>query len=246
MDKTLFQKAIENVNAGIIPKNGIGTLSEKTLHAVLKNYFEPYSGSQEIKIGGFIADIVGENGIIEIQTRAFDKLRKKLECFLEAAPVTVVYPVAFNKWLVWINNETGEMSERRRSPKKGSPYEIFSELYKIKHLLLNGNLRFCIVMLDIVEYRNLDGYSKNKKKGSSRSERIPTDIIDEIYIDSVYNYNKLIPEQLPVEFTASDFKKAAKISLSTAQTALNVLKHVGAVEHIGKSGRAFLYKKSAH
>ena len=63
------------------------------MHAALKSYYEPDFESREVKVGGFVADIVGENGIIEIQTRGFDRLGRKLDAFLEAVRVTVVYPV---------------------------------------------------------------------------------------------------------------------------------------------------------
>ena len=36
---------------------GIGTLSEKTIHAVLKNYYEPNIDYHEVVIGKFVADI---------------------------------------------------------------------------------------------------------------------------------------------------------------------------------------------
>ena len=61
---------------------GIGTLGEKTLHAVLKNYFEPNAANHEIKVGGFVADIVNDKGVTEIQTRSFDRLKRKLSTFL--------------------------------------------------------------------------------------------------------------------------------------------------------------------
>ena len=83
MNKHNFQDACDFVIGKDREKMGIGTLSEKTLHAVLKQYFAPNINDQEIKIGRFVADIVGENGIIEIQTQGFDKLRDKLAEFLD-------------------------------------------------------------------------------------------------------------------------------------------------------------------
>ena len=53
-------------------KKGIGTLGEKTLHAVLKHYFEPDSSFHEIRCGTFFADIFNAEGITEIQTRSFN------------------------------------------------------------------------------------------------------------------------------------------------------------------------------
>ena len=60
----------------------IGEYQEKSIHNMLKNYFEPDLSSQEVKIGNFIADIYNEEGIIEIQTRNFYKLKEKLQVFL--------------------------------------------------------------------------------------------------------------------------------------------------------------------
>lgn len=117
------------------------------------------------------------------------------------------------------------------------------ELYKIKPLLTHPNLKLCIVMLDMTEYRNLDGWSGDKKKGSSRYERIPNDIVDEIHIDSAADYIKLIPLNLPENFTSKDFQKESGLNLHNAQTALNVLKYVGGVYQTGRQGNSLIYKK---
>lgn len=241
MDRMLFSQACDKIINNERERSGIGTLSEKTLHAVLKNYFEPYADNHEIKLSNYVADIVGENGIVEIQTRSFDKLRKKLASFLEVSTVTVVYPIASTKWIIWLDETTGEFTNKRKSPKKGSMYESFFELYKIKSLLTHENFRLCLVLIDIEEYRLLNGWSTDKKKGSSRYERIPTNLIDEIYINDITEYKQLIPQGLPEQFTAKDFKTASKLTLSRSQTALNVLNHIGAIKRIGKQGRAFLY-----
>ena len=82
-----------------------------------------------------MADIVGENGVIEIQTRQFNKLLKKLEAFLDYCDVTVVYPIPAVKYVRWIDTETGELSEKHKSPRKYTIYEVMPELYKIKYTL---------------------------------------------------------------------------------------------------------------
>lgn len=243
MDKELFKQACHKVvhNKERYLSKGIGTLGEKTLHSVLKNYFEPDENNHESKISSFVADIVTGDGIIEIQTRQFMKLRKKLAHFLTQANVTIVYPIAKTKWLIWIDESTGEITKKRKSPKTGRPYEIFYELYQIKNMLCNANLRICIVLLDLEEYRYLNGWSENKKKGSTRYDRIPVDIAEEVYINSPDDYIKLIPEELKAEFTSKEFMKATGLTLSSAQTALNVLHSVGAVVRTGKSGNSYVY-----
>jgi len=242
MDKQLFSIKLDESLGQTLEGGGIGTLGEKTVHSLLKNYYCPDSAKQEIKVGSFVADICTEDGIIEIQTRGFNKLRKKLAAFLQLAPVTIVYPVHNIKWIRWVNPQSGEISPPRKSPKPGTPYLIFQELFWIKDFLLDPNLRLKIVMMNLEEYRLLNGWSKDKKKGSTRSDRIPTELVQEISISCPEDYRQLIPIGLPEEFTSLDFKKASGLSRSASQTALNLLFHVGVVDRIGKKGKSYLYK----
>ncbi len=244
MDKQLFVQACDEVIGQQQGLNGIGTLGEKTVHSVLKCYLSPNHLNHEIKVGGFVADICTGSEIIEVQTRQFNKLRKKLQLFLTFAPVTIVYPIPRTKWIRWVNPQTGEISPRRKSPKQGVPYSIFPELYRIKDFLTNPNLRLKIVMMDLEEYRFLDGWSADKKKGSTRSDRIPTELVDELDIQGTEGYQLLIPDSLDYEFTSRDYKKASGQSLQVSRTALHVLNYIGAIERTGKKGNTLIYRRT--
>lgn len=239
-----FAKACDKVIHTVHEENGIGTLSEKTVHSVLKNYLEPDTSFHEVKTGRYYADIRTPEGIIEIQTRQFNKLRSKLEAFLPEYSVTVVYPIPHIKYLRWVDIQSGEISKAHKSPKKGVFQSAFYELYKIKPFLTHPNFHLLLLLIDLEEYRFLNGWSKDRKKGSSRSDRIPTALYAEEAIHSVSDYKKLIPDDMPDPFTTKDYAKAARISLTVAQTAVNVLHHVGAVARIGKNGRAYIYRRS--
>ena len=243
MDKLKFSYACDKIINIDRAKNGIGTLGEKTLHAVLKNYFEKNENNHEIKIGSYVSDIKNDAGIIEIQTGNFDKLRKKLKLFLETDNVTVVFPIAEIKWLLWINEEMGEVTKKRKSPRRGKIYDIFYELYKIKDYLKNPKLKLCIVMLELHEYRYLNGWSEDKKKGSHRCDRIPIDILDEIYIDNIKDYEKFLPEAAGFKFpfTAKDYKTYTGVSIKYSQTALNILSSLGVIHKVSKLKNAVLY-----
>jgi hypothetical protein len=172
---------------------------------MLKYCIEPDEVLHEKKVEGFVADIMRGDEIIEIQTRDFSKLRRKLECFLMHYKVTIIYPVAYTKWLAWIDTETGETSQKRKSPKKGTPYEVFFELYKIKDFLSHPNLSFCIMLMTIEEYKLLNGWSEVKKRGACRMDRVPIEMIEELHIVSLKDYAKLIPTTLSRLFTSKDF-----------------------------------------
>lgn len=223
----------------------IGTYMERSLHAALKQYFEPDTALHEVRYKGYIADILNRDGVTEIQTRAFDRLRKKLPAFLEDTHVTLVYPAVRQKWLIWVDPETGEATNKRRSPKTGTPYGIFPELYKIKPLLLHENLRLCIIMVDLEEYRSLTGWSADRKRGSTRIERMPVGFGETLVMDTVADYRQLVPETLVEPFTTADYALAAKLSPKAAQCAVNVLRHTGTIERCDKRGNAYLYRRIA-
>lgn len=244
MNKERFYNSLETVLTGKHIRAGIGTYGEKTVHSVLKNYFEPYSDGHEQKIGGYVADIVGKDGIIEIQTASFERLRKKLEAFLSVSRVTIVYPIPRNKWIIPIDPETGVQGKKRKSPKTGSPYDIFPELYKIKPFLSHENFRLCIIMMDVEEYRRppeTDGLKRGKRRGYVRYDRIPTELVEEIHINCTADWAYFIPCGLKDKFTSKDFGMLSGIDAKRASYVLNVLTATGIVEIAEKIGRSYLY-----
>ena len=247
MDRQRFYEARSKVLNGEHVRAGIGTYGEKTVHAVLKNYFEPFADSHESRVGGFVADIVGEDGIIEIQTGDFARLRKKLEACLAVSRVTVVYPIARQKWIIPIDPETGEQGRKRKSPAKGKPLDVFPELYRIKQFLSHENFRLCIVMLDVEEYRRppeTEGLKRGRRRGYVRYDRIPLELVDEIHINCLRDWGYFIPNGLPEEFTSADLGLLSGAGMSYASYMLNVLTAAGAVKRVGKKGNSFLYRLS--
>lgn len=236
-----FRAACDKVIGRDHSDNGIGTLGEKTVHAVLKEFYEPDRDYHEVALSGYVADICNADGIIEIQTANFNKLRQKLAVFLNLYPVTVVYPMPFNKWISWIDPVTGETTKKRKAPKQWSAYYAFYELYKIKDFLCNPNLRIKIVLMDIEEYRLLNGWNETKKRGSTRYDRIPLGIRSEVVIEQPEDYLQFVPYELEEGFDAKTFAKAAHVDTDTARKVLNILFYVGAVKRMGKKGNSYLY-----
>ena len=216
IDTERFERARGRVIGIERQRLGIGTLSEKTVHAVLKNYYAPDEDMHEI--------------------------RRKLAAFLPLYPVTIVYPIPHVKWLHWMDEETGEISPGRKSPKKGNAYQAFIELYKIRPFLKDPNLRLRLDLIDMEEYRLLNGWSRDKKKGSDRFDRIPLTFVEEVRVDRREDYMQFIPYEIPEEFTAKDFAACAKIPVRLAQTVLLLLTDLLIVERIGKQGRSYLYR----
>ena len=216
---TLNREAFEQAKLKVLLKqndpHGFGTLQEKTVHAVMKLYYEPDEDYHEVPIEGYIADIY---------------------------PVTVVYPIPHYKWVIWMEEETGELSKKHKSPVTGNVYHAFPELYRIKQFLGHPNLSFAFTLLDIDEYRLLNGWSKNRKRGSSRYDRMPLALADEVRIDCAADFLQLVPYELQEPFTVKEFAQAAGIHRDLAGSTLPLLTYMQLLARAGKRGREYLYE----
>lgn len=246
MDRLAFHEACDKVMNTKRERNSIGTLSEKTTHAVLKFYYEPHSQNHEVKLANFVADIVGEQGVIEIQTASFGAMKKKLTAFLEVTSVTVVYPIIRNKWLCWVDNETQTVIRKRKSPKSCVPFSIFFELYRIRTLLTNPNLTFVLPVIDVNELRFMVEGAKSSRKQVIYSDRIPIELVDELQICSLSDYYGLLPNKLPSPFTVKELSKLSGVPPNVAQAATSVLRDLGIIKLVGKQNQINLYEKEGN
>ena len=221
-------------------QNGIGTLSEKTLHAFIKHFIEPNETYHEIKLENYVVDIFDGHKITEIQTRQFFKLIPKLDKLLDTYPITIVYPIPYIKHLSWIDLETGEVSKPRKSPKKGHPVDSVTELYALRNYLNHPNLTIHLLFFNLLETRYLNGWSFDKKKGSHRADRRPSEYIKSVILNAKDDYKILLPNTLESTITTQTLKKDLNISPKKATLCINVLNTMNCIEYVGKDGR---YKK---
>ena len=212
-----FLKARDKILGSSRYRKGIGTLGEKTLHAVLKEFYEPDADSQEVKIGSYVADIVGEND------------------------VTVVYPVARVKYLSWLDEETGELSKPRKSPKSPDEFSVFRELYSLRKFINHPHFHFVVCFLEVLEIKSLNGWSKDKKRGAVRFDRIPQKLLGELCLYSREDYRQFVPVRVEKDFTSAEFALAIGKSRETARELLYVLEAAELVLRTGKKGNNILY-----
>ena len=241
----LARKRIENGNT-------IGILGEKSMHSILKAFVTTDDDSYEIPIRSikdeasdrkFVADILENGHIYEIQTGGFYPLIPKLRYYLEHTvyDVTVIHPLPGIRYKVWIDPESGEVVERKKSTTKGRAEDALKELFWIREFLSSPRLHVKLLILEEEEYRYLDGWSKDKKRGSNRCERVPVALLGEAALDSPSDYLEFLMPELPTEFTASEFGALFGFRGKTVYSALKVFLSLGIFREIGKRGRSILY-----
>ncbi|MDR2532834.1 MAG: HAD family hydrolase [Oscillospiraceae bacterium] len=237
-DKTRFASALEKAEKSKITV--IGTLNEKLTHAALKNYFSVNS-DREVKIGSYYADAAGENGIYEIQTAGWDKLKVKLDVFLEASHVTVVYPFEQRVHNAYIDENTGELLKKSPIRNNKDMTRFFLELYRIKGFLTHPNLTICIAGLEIEKFFYVSD-EKNLRKRNQKKHKKPLSLLSEVYLNSPEDYRMFLPDDLPEKFTRQEFIKLSK--KCNDSIILEILEYMSVINKIGKKGREFIYSVS--
>ena len=222
---------------------GIGTLTERLTHRVLKYYFDPDPAHHEIETMGHIADILNDDGVTEIQTRAISRLCPKLDTFLRSYPVTVVLPIPVRRTLCWIDESTGEITKPRAVPRRGRPSDALYELSGIRRFIGNPALTVLVVLFNAADCKLLNGTGADRKHGAHRLERTPTQLLDVITLRTPSDYSALIPTDLPPEFTAAEWSKATNLKGRRAYYSLKLLCDLGVLTRRAER-RAYIYSHS--
>lgn len=246
MDNELFELAVEAA-LKIPPKDVIGTKSEHYVHSALKYLFQPIGELHEQKIDGFICDATDaeHNEIFEIQTKAFNRLKKKLSVLLPSHPVTVIYPVTVQKRIITVYEKSGEATVRL-SPKKQTFDDIFAELCKIRELVASENLKIKLALIKVDERRAF-GCEKSERRAYQKPlsvTRIPMELIEIKSLTYPNDYVSLLPYSLPDGFCSAELAKELGISKRNASYLLLLLTELKIVHRISKTKKGFLYERA--
>jgi len=221
--------------------NGIGTRKEKSLHAELKRRYAGDNGFTEISIDSFVCDAIREDGeIVEVQTGSFAPLIPKVTALAKKARVRIVHPVAASRTIETYSPE-GALLRSRKSPKRGSYWDLFAALVYAPHLARTPGIAIEVALVEDAETRVEDGRGSWRRKGVSIVDRRLTAVRQTYLFSTIDDYARLLPETLPTPFSASDLAKAAGITPVLARKSLYVLARLGVAEAAGKRGNAKLF-----
>lgn len=220
-------------------KPTIGTLSEKGLHADLKDFLVEPGDEIEKPIEGFVADIFRDGLIIEIQTQNFGAMRKKLSHLLEYYPVHLVHPIAVERTIIRQDMKGREVN-RRKSPKIGRPIDIFEELVYIRDLVMHPNLTFEILMTREEAIRRQDP-KRRRWNGWYVHDRRLVEVVDRIPLASHRDFMKLLPDDLDVPFTNSELARKLGCRHRHAGNITYTMRRMGMLREVGKRGNSILY-----
>jgi hypothetical protein len=220
----------------------IGTRRESGLHRALKFRYCGENGRTEQVLGDYVCDGLTESGeIIEVQTGSFGPLKDKAEKLAAQGPLRIVHPVIITKYIETYD-AGGTLIRRRKSPRRGGPWDLFRSLLYAPELPLLRGLTIELALIDVLEKRVQDGRGSWRRRGTSIAGRDLAGWHDSIILKKPRDYCRFIPPALVRGFTAAALAEGAEISTELARKTLYVLNRIGVVERTGKEGRAFTYR----
>ena len=223
----------------------VGVLNEKPLHASLKEWYAQPGDLLESSVDGFVVDIVRGPLLIEIQTRNFAAIRRKLTELTVRHPVLLVYPIALEKWIVRLAEDGDTELSRRRSPKRGAVEHLFEELISFPGLLLNPNFSVELLFIQEEETRRLDPIRGWRRNGWVTHERKLLGVMGRRLLSRPSDISALLPSTLRQPFTTSDLALAIAKPRALAQKMVYCLRLNGCIAQTGRIGNAILYSRGS-
>lgn len=220
----------------------IGILREGPLHASLKRWYAKPGDLIEVPVDGFVIDLVRGDLLIEVQTRGFSSMKRKVTTLLDGGHrVRIVHPIPATKRIVKLTDD-GEILSRRLSPKRGDLTDVFSELVSIPDLLTNPHLEIEVVMTDVEELRRHTPGRAWRRKGWMVEERRLNEVVGTLLISNNDDLAALLPAGLSDTFTTADLANKLGRPRRTAQQMAYCLRIAEVIEAVGKRGNAVEYR----
>ena len=219
----------------------IGTLKESSLHASLKQIYKEPGDMVEKSIGKYVIDIVRQNLLIEVQTKNFSAIRRKLENLLKNNRVLLIHPVIKDKWISYLKPNDVSLNQKRKSPQHGSFFNIFKELIYIPDLLSNWNLIIEVLLIQVEEIRIKDNKGSWRRNGSSIYDHKLLKILDRRIISNPKQLLRLIPLGLEKPFTNRTLSESLNISIRLAQMITYTLRKMNLLIVVGKKSNSYLF-----
>lgn len=223
------------------PGHLIGTLGERSLHAQLKTYYAKPGDLLEEKVAEYWVDIRRGESILEIQTGNFSGMKRKLEALLPTRPVHVIHPVAVEKWITKMAKDNLTLISRRKSPKRGSLYDLFDELVYFPHFIGDPNFTVEVALVKEEEFRCEDGLGSWRRRGTSIRDHILLDVTSQVTFARARDFLQVLPPGWTGPSTNKELAAVLKQPAFRIARMTYCLLRMGLLRLEGKRGRSLLY-----
>lgn len=220
-------------------------MTEYSLHSDIKHWYKAPEDKLEVKLNGYIIDVLRNKLLIEIQTRNFSAIKKKITKLLHNNnQVRLVYPVAKLKWIVHVS-QSGELVGRRKSPKKGKLTDLFYELVHAPKLIRDKNFSLEVLFIEEEEVRCIDGKGSWRRRGVSVKDRKLLNVFGRIVLEDSEDFLNFLPPELERPFTNKLLASKMGTSVNLAQKITYCLRKMEVISVVGKKRNQLFFQVSS-
>ncbi len=218
-------------------------MNEHSLHSEIKEWYAAPGDKTEVRIDDFIIDIVRGSLLIEIQTKNFSSIKRKLSSLVENHKVRLVHPIPERKWIVRVT-ETGKLVNKRKSPRKGRLVDVFYELTSISDLFDNENFSLEVWMIEEEEIRCNDGKGSWRRKGVSIKDARMINVNSKLLFTKGEDFLAFLPNDLRPSFTNRTLANRAGVSIPLARKITYCLRKMGLITCLREKRRELVFQKT--
>ena len=220
------------------PVSSIGTKNESSLHRSLK--FR-YGAETETLVGDYVCDARTDEGeLIEVQTGSLGPLKEKVKDLCKKNKVRIIHPI-INESYIEVYQKDGTLKYRRKSPRKGSTWDLFDALIYAPLLPVIKKLTIELAIVNITEKRINDGKGSWRRKGVRIADRTLNSWRESVILTKTKDYCQFLPFKKNEQFTVQALAQAAGIKVSLARKVIYVCTKIKLIEKTGMKGRAPVY-----
>lgn len=217
---------------------------ETALHQQLKRRYADNQEQFEVPLGRYRIDAIAGDWLVEIQNGTLSSIRDKVRALLRSHRVLVVKPLIVRKRLVKTEVKGGPVVQRRLSPKRGSPLDIFHELVHFTGVFPHRRLAVECPLIEIEEWR-YPGHGR-RRRWRPRDHQVEDQrlvaVHETLRLERATDLLQLLPADLPQPFDTQQLAEGLDVERWIAQRVAYCLRKTGAAETVGKRGNAHLYQ----
>src|SRR4051794_14210418 len=220
---------------------------ETSLHRQLKERYAADGGLTEQRLGRYRIDVVRGQQLVEIQLASLSAIRDKIKVLLKKHDVLVVKPIVIRKHLVKRKREGGQVVSRRRSPKQRTLLDVFEELVHFTRVFPHKRLTLEVLLVEIEEWR-YPGHGRRRRYRDNDHEVEDQHLLQ---VHAVHEFRsaidlcRMLPPDLPQPFHTGQLADGLSVDRWIAQRMAYCLRHMGAIQQVGKVRGAWLYEHPA-
>ncbi len=184
---------------------------------------------------GFVIDIRRPDLLIEIQTTSFGSMGRKFDGLLDRYRMLLVHPIAVETYLERPGGKT------RKSPKRGSLYDLFTELVSIPTLLDHPNLMLDLALVSVTKVQKPDPRARRGRGGYRTVDRKLRQVLEVHRFRDTSDLAGLLPDGLPSRFTTAELASRAKVTRGVAQRIAYCFRALGIFTEVDRSRAGIQY-----